>query len=103
MKKCIATLSAVFVLLLASVLSVAGSAAQSAKIQEKPDQKPSPQSARQNQSIANPQALQPRYDLTQAPANYALPDLEFFERYCFDEVNRQRQTQNLAPLIFSQD
>ncbi len=40
------------------------------------------------------------FDLSEAPAGYTLEQLEFFEKYCFTEVNRYREAQNLAPLVY---
>jgi uncharacterized protein YkwD len=106
MKKRIATLSLLsgFALLLLSDLLVTGSAAQSERAKKIPQQKtPAPNNQRQNknQPPRQPQILQTKYDLTEAPVGYVLSELEFVERYCFDEVNHQREAQNLAPLIFS--
>ncbi len=108
MKKRIATVLSIFVLMLACVLPAATSAVQNEKAKETPVQKTLTRNDKQpgrnqSQSVTPQQTPQPLYDLTQTPANYLLRDLEFFERYCFDEVNRQRQAQNLVPLIFSQE
>jgi uncharacterized protein YkwD len=46
-------------------------------------------------------ALQTGYDLTQAPGGHTLRELEFLERYCFTEVNQQREAEHLAPLVRS--
>jgi uncharacterized protein YkwD len=108
MKKRIATLLPVFILLLASVLPAARSAAQSENAEAKPQQKPLTRNDRQpgrnrSQRAAPQQTPQPQYDLSETPTNYPLRELEFFERHCFDEVNRQREAQKLAPLIFSEE
>ena len=44
--------------------------------------------------------LKPKLDLTEAPDGYTLSQLEFFETYCFTEVNRYRESQNFSPLIY---
>jgi uncharacterized protein YkwD len=106
MKKRLATLLPVFtLLLLACVLPAASSARQSEKAKAKPQQKPLTRNDRQPGRIQSQSAppQQPLYDLTEAPTNYPLRELEFFERHCFDEVNRQREAQNLAPLISSEE
>jgi uncharacterized protein YkwD len=105
MKKRIATLLSVFVLLLACGLPAASSAAQAENAEAKPQQKPLTRNDTQPGRNQRPRATaqQPLYDLTEAPTNYPLRELEFFERHCFDEVNRQREAQNLAPLIFSEE
>src|SRR5215813_5435833 len=55
------------------------------------------QSAHKSVSAPMPQ---PKMDLTEAPDGYTLSRLEFFETYCFTEVNRYREAQHLAPLIY---
>lgn len=106
MKKATATLSSVSAWLLLAVLFLPVSAAQSAPPKNLPQAKTS---ARNDKHKGNPplpappKALYATYDLTEAPAGQALSEVEFVERYCFDEVNRQRQAQNLAPLVFSQE
>jgi uncharacterized protein YkwD len=102
MKNRIITLLAGFTLLL-SCLPLPGTA-QSEQTKKIPQQKtPSQNNKRQskNQAPRQPQLIPVQYDLTQAPAEYALSELEFVEGYCFKEVNRQREAQNLAPLIFA--
>ena len=51
-------------------------------------------------AAAPPLPPPPLYSLTEAPADYTLKQLEFFELYCFTEVNKQRVAQHLEPLIF---
>jgi uncharacterized protein YkwD len=105
MEKRIATLWSVFLLMLLCGLPAASSAEQAEKANGKPHQTPptrdTTQADRNQSQRATPPP--PPYDLTEAPANYRLRELEFFERYCFDEVNRQREAQNLARLIFSEE
>jgi uncharacterized protein YkwD len=70
---------------------------------------PQQPSAGDNRRQAVPQPERPTplylstYDLTQTPAGYEPGDLEFVERYCFDEVNRQRRAQQLEPLLLSRE
>jgi uncharacterized protein YkwD len=104
MNKRSATLSSACALPL--LVALVGSAAQSAAPKNLPQQKtPAPKDKRQASpaSALPPTVFHTTYDLTQAPAGYALSELEFVERYCFDEVNRHRQAQGFAPLIFSQE
>lgn len=42
----------------------------------------------------------PLYDMSEAPEGYTLKQLEFFEVYCFNEVNKHREANQLAPLVF---
>jgi uncharacterized protein YkwD len=89
---------------LISVLFVITSVAQSEQAKKLPQPKnPARNDKRQgkNQQPQQQQSLQTKYNVTEAPVGYALNELEFVERYCFDEVNRQRKAQNLVPLIFS--
>src|SRR5262249_46430429 len=44
--------------------------------------------------------LQQAVDDSAVPEGYTIQQLEFFEKYCFTEVNRYRETQNLAPLLY---
>jgi uncharacterized protein YkwD len=104
MKKNIATLSSASAFLLLAALLLPTRAAQSAPPKNLPQAKTS--AANDKRQGKHPSALPPTvlyttYDLTQTPAGHALSELEFVERYCFDEVNRQRQAQNLAPLVFA--
>src|SRR5690348_7225850 len=43
--------------------------------------------------------MQPAISKEDAPEGYTLQQLEFFEKYCFTEVNHYREGQHLAPLI----
>ena len=43
--------------------------------------------------------MQPTINTGDAPEGYTLQQLEFFEKYCFTEVNHYRETQHLAPLL----
>lgn len=43
--------------------------------------------------------LQPAINKDNAPEGYTLQQLEFFEKYCFTEVNHYREGQHLAPLL----
>lgn len=44
--------------------------------------------------------IQPAINKGDAPEGYTLQQLEFFEKYCFTEVNHYRETQKLAPLLY---
>jgi len=44
--------------------------------------------------------MQPAINKGDAPEGYTLQQLEFFEKYCFTEVNHYRETQKLAPLLY---
>jgi uncharacterized protein YkwD len=99
MKINIATLSSAVALLLLAVLLLPVSLAQSAPPKNSLHQK-TPAANDKRQGNQPPPVYHTTYDLTQTPAGYALSELEFVERYCFDEVNRQRQAENLAPLVF---
>lgn len=44
--------------------------------------------------------MQPAINKGEAPEGYTLQQLEFFEKYCFTEVNHFRETQKLAPLLY---
>lgn len=106
MKSNIATVGAVLLLMVACARLVPTSAAQSEKAKKITARKSLTQTGtphHKNQNRAAPPVLPPTYNLTEAPAGYTLRELEFFERYCFDEVNRQREAQNLAPFTFWQD
>jgi uncharacterized protein YkwD len=106
MKKSTVILSSVSALLLLAFLFLPTSAAQSAPPKNLPQANPpAPNDKRQGNPAPAlpPKGFYAAYDLTEAPAGHALSELEFVERYCFDEVNRQRQAQNLAPLVFSQE
>jgi uncharacterized protein YkwD len=54
------------------------------------------QSASQSLGTA---VMQPAINKDNAPEGYTLQQLEFFEKYCFTEVNHYREGQHLAPLL----
>ena len=57
--------------------------------------------SRANRTPPTPPPLPPpSFPMEEAPEGYTLRQLEFFESYCFNEVNRQRTEQQLPPLIF---